>query len=144
MRYHYDRCDNGQTVEVVMTIAEMLRREKKQRDGRHAIMLTRAEVGESGPGKRVRAFRNVASEIRGFSSNPGTWPLVSRAAGVNKHQIKEAAADLANAGIQTDFTPSGEIVFRDNAHRNKVLQHLGMFDQQASYGQRAPSDPRNF
>lgn len=124
--YLYRRNDTGEIVEVTMTISEMARRQKGD-----AIVL-RID------GKRVRAKRELAGEVAQQGGQSTGWPLVSRAAGVCKHQIGAAAKDLAEAGIPTDFKPDGAIVFRDRKHRSRVLQHLGMFDHNAGYGDRSP------
>jgi len=121
MQYNFKRRDTGEIVTMIMTVAEMVK-------AGNTITL------EDG----VQADRDIPSEMAGTQAIPGTWPMTSRAAGVPKHQIGEAAADLARAGIPTDFKPNGEVVFRDRQHRSRVLNHIGMFDQQAGYGDRAP------
>lgn len=124
--YLYRRVDNDQIVELTMTISEMQRRQKG-----NAIVL---RIG----GKRVRAVRELAGEVAQQGGQSTGWPMKSRAAGVNKNQIGAAAKDLADAGIPTDFTKDGEVIFRDRKHRSRVLQHLGMYDHNAGYGDRAP------
>jgi hypothetical protein len=129
--YLYRRVDNDQIVEVTMTISEMQRR---QRGGSIVLRVD---------GKRVKAVRELAGEVAQQGGQSTAWPMKSRAAGVNKHQIGAAAADLAKAGIPTDFTSDGEAVFRDRKHRSRVLQHLGMYDHNAGYGDRSPGQRIN-
>ncbi len=120
MIYCYRRRDNGHIVEVTMTVAEM------------------KAAGDVIEIDGVKADRDMPAEISGVRDIPSCWPLKSRAAGVPKHQIKEAGDSLARAGIPTDFTDTGEIVFRDRRHRSEVLEHIGMYDANAGYGDRAP------
>lgn len=76
-----------------------------------------------------------------YAPSPKNWPMESVAAGVNPLQIREAGEDLMKAGIPTQFTKEGAAIFEDRQHRNRVLEHLGMHDRDAGYGDRTPGKP---
>lgn len=79
-----------------------------------------------------RAYR-----VWGMSSaSTKGWPYVSDALGCHPDQIKEQAQSLLEAGIPTQFTKDGGLILQDNQHRNAVMAHNGIFDRDASYGQR--------
>lgn len=62
------------------------------------------------------------------------WPLKSKAAGVHKSLAGKAAEHAAKLGVPTEFTPTGEAVFRDRGHRRAFLKAHGMVDHDGGYG----------
>lgn len=65
---------------------------------------------------------------------PGAYPYVSDAMGVDVDGIPEAAAELARAGVPTQFTEDGGLIVEDRQHRKRVCEVIGMFDRDAGYG----------
>lgn len=62
------------------------------------------------------------------------WPMVSDAAAVAPSQISEAREiDRAN-GVPTNYTPQGQPVFENRAHRKRYLRAHRMFDKSGGYG----------
>lgn len=81
----------------------------------------------------------VAERARRINTQSSSgWPYSSDALGVGPDQIKEAGDSLAAAGIPTSFDKEGGLIVESRDHRNKVMGHLGMFDKDAGYGDRAP------
>jgi len=115
--YCYRRRDNGEIVERVITVAQM-------------IQLGNTLTLEDG----VKADRDIPAEMSGVHATPGAWPMESRAAGVNPDQIPQAREYAASLGVPTQFTKTGAAIFTDRQHRAKFLRAHGMFDQQAGYG----------
>lgn len=58
-----------------------------------------------------------------------TWPMTSLAAGVAPNQARAAMAEAARRGVPTEFTRSGDAVFRSAEHRRKFLKAHGMVDR---------------
>ena len=83
--------------------------------------------------KRTMA-RDFVKEQSGFKHRPGTWPLLSTAAGVLPQQIEEARAQSVALGVPTDFAPKGEAIFRSKRHRKEYCEAIHMFDQDGGYG----------
>ncbi len=65
--------------------------------------------------------------------SPGCWPMKSWSAGVHPDQVGEAAAHAAKLGVPTSFTPDGDAIFRDRAHRKQFLKAHGMHDKDGGY-----------
>lgn len=78
-------------------------------------------------------FRDFAAE-HSHSRSGDPWPLHSKALGVPPKQVKAAQKELQKAGVQADFTPSGEMILRSRSHRNDVMVAYGMHDNDAGYG----------
>lgn len=80
--------------------------------------------------------RDIAAEHRDFRDTPGNWPMVTDTLdGVCSSSAKELSDYLAKKGVPTEVRPNGDIVYRDNDHRNKVLKARGMRDRDAGFGQ---------
>ena len=119
MIYCY-RTHDGKVVELVMTVAEMQRRQRKDGsitldDGREAV-------------------RDYKTEFCGNPSNPGNWPMLSDGAGCHPSQIHDYQKHLKDAGCPTEYTPDGRAVFTSRAHRQKALRALGLHDRTGGFG----------
>ena len=108
---------DGTRIERFMLIAEYERRVK---DG---ILI------ENG----VRYERDLVADLPG-GQGCNTWPMKSVAAGVHPSQIDEYTAAGRAAGVDVQFTPDGDAVFHDRAHRRQCLKHWGMIDKDGGYG----------
>lgn len=122
--YCYRRKDNGELVEMQMSVFELVRRQQK--DG--SIVLD--DGGE--------AVRDYAEEMGGFRHCPGTYPMISEALGVHPSQIPAFAKDAADKGIPTEFTRDGGVIFRDRTHRREYCRAYGFFDKNAGYSDPTP------
>lgn len=70
-----------------------------------------------------------------MTSPPGVWPQKCDTAGVNPNDIPEAMAEAKARGVPTDFDPeTGQIIFRDRAHRKKYCEAFAYFDKDGGYG----------
>lgn len=104
---------NGEIVELVMTVAEM---EKRQKNGK--IL----HGGET-------LHRDMASEMSGRAPvSCSIWPMKSDAAGVNPDQIPEARAESIKQGVPTDFDSEGRAIFTSASHRQKYCIANGLRD----------------
>lgn len=118
--YHYIDRNTGEKFELMMTISEMMRRQKK--DG------TISHEGRT-------LHRDITSEHRGFSNTPGAWPMLSDAAGVHPSQVGAAFKESVGFGIPTRFHPeTGQAIFESRAHRKAFLKAKGMYDRSGGYG----------
>ena len=118
-KYMYQRADNKEVVELIMSISEMERRQFDG-DGGQYIKLDDGVLAQ-------RLWTPVGGQL------PQNWPLVSTAAGVGADQIREAMAIDRKAGIQTDYTPDGDVIFKSPGHRRNWLREHRMFDRKAYY-----------
>lgn len=78
-----------------------------------------------------RRTKHPASKLRNIS---GKWPIVSEAMAVNPEQVGEAREILKRAGVNTEYTKTGEPILRSAAHRKQHAQALGFFDRNGGYG----------
>jgi hypothetical protein len=62
------------------------------------------------------------------------WPIESCAAGVHPDEIPDMRKIDAKHGVPTQYTPDGDPILRDRAHRKKYLAVHGMHDRSGSYG----------
>lgn len=117
--YRIDGTD--EPVELVMSIAEMERRE--------------------GPGGRITmedgrtAVRDYATELSGRPMPTGTWPMKCDAAGCHPDQIpamREHARRVA--GVAVDFTSDGRAIFESPGQRKRYLRSVGLRDNNGGYG----------
>lgn len=117
-RYSYVT-KSGDRFELVMTIAEMQRRQKP--DGSITAVVN---------GRRLRGTRDYGGDLStvGTPAKSG-WPLHSEAAGVWPGQVKEAEAHAASVGVPTKFDGQGRAVFTDPAHRRRFLKAHGLHDR---------------
>lgn len=118
--YIYKDNETGESFELMMSMSEMLRRQRKDgsiiHDGR-------------------KLFRDVVSEHRNVTSNTDTWPLLSDAAGVHPSQAEDAYKQSADIGVPTRFHPdTGQAIFESRSHRKAFLKAKGMYDRSGGYG----------
>jgi len=115
--YVYQRADNDEVLEVVMTSEELAER---QFNGSHGQYI---ELDGGTLAKRI--YTPIGGHL------PANWPIVSSAAGVGQSQIREAMAIDRKAGVPTEYTPDGDVIFNSAPHRNKWLRAHNMFDRKA-------------
>ena len=119
--YCFIRADNRQPIELVMTAAELQKRQSKE----GWIKLDDGAL----------AFRDLRAEHAGAKHCPGNWPMESDAAGVDPSQVKEAAQHAKSLGIPTEFNPqTGNPVFTSRSHRKKYCEAVGLYDRNGGYG----------
>lgn len=114
------RTEDGEKVELLMTVSERNRRERDWivvlDDGR-------------------KAKRDLRAEHGGFKANISGWPMKCDAAGVHPDQAKEAYDESVRMGTPTEFDrTTGQAVFRDRAHRRDYLRSVGLHDRDGGYG----------
>ena len=56
---------------------------------------------------------------------PWRWPRKSESAGCHPSQVKEMQEAYAKCGVQTEFTPAGEAIFRSRGHEKAHLKVSG-------------------
>ncbi len=113
MIYCY-RDPEGAAVELVMTVAQMERRSRKDRSIRHQGQVLQ---------------RDLAAEIGGFNDTNDTgWPIQSDAAGCHPCQIQETERQLKERGVRMEHTRDGRAVFTSPAHRRKCLKAMNVHD----------------
>ena len=118
--YTYKDKETGEKFELMMSISEMMRRQKK--DG---------TIVHDG---RV-LHRDIVSEHRGFSNTPGAWPMMSDGAGVHPSQVEAAYKESVGFGVPTSFHPeTGQAIFESRSHRKAFLRAKGMYDRSGGYG----------
>lgn len=71
----------------------------------------------------------------------GNYPYASDAMGVNPGRIPEAQRLLAEHGVKTEYTATGEPIIRDKAHRKAHCRALGFWDRDSGY---SDPEPLNF
>lgn len=108
--------DAGDRVERTMSVKEY---ETRVRDG----VLT--EAGAT-------LTRDMMADIPGGPSCGG-WPIKSLSMGCHPSQIEEFKGEARRAGIDIDFTPTGDAILRDKAHRKAYRKHRGMVDFDGGY-----------
>lgn len=110
---------------------------------RYARRLTASGEFEDVPqyfldGVRVskRLYDAALPDAEGIPAGPPLkgWPLVSNAAAVHPRQVEEAKALDRKKGVPTEYTPAGQPVLRDRAHRKRYLKAHGLRDNEAGYG----------
>jgi hypothetical protein len=118
--YVYVDRNTGEKFELMMTISEMMRRQKPDGTIKH-------------DGRTLH--RSIAAEHHGVSSTPGNWPMRSDAAGVHPSQTGEAYSESVKLGVPTRFDPqTGQAIFESRSHRRDFLKAKGMFDRSGGYG----------
>ena len=111
--------DSDETVEHFMSLAKY-----------DALKWVDGEVVIDG----ARLARDLATEKRGFRHAAGNWPIYSDAFGCHPDQVQESMQEATKRGVPTEYTRDGRAVFRDRAHRKKVLSAFGFRDNDAGYG----------
>ena len=61
-------------------------------------------------------LRDLVAEHGGTGLACDTWPMTSDAAGVSGRQVKEATEEARKAGVPTEFTPDGRVIFTGPQH----------------------------
>lgn len=118
--YIYTDRQTGEKFELMMTISEMWRRQRRDGSIKHE-------------GRTLH--RDLTSEHRGMTSNPGNWPMKSDAAGVHPSQAGAAYSESVKMGVPTQFDPrTGQAIFESRSHRRDFLKAKGMFDRSGGYG----------
>lgn len=118
--YVYRDESTGEKIELMMTVAEMSRRQRK--DG------TIVHEGKT-------LLRDIAAEHGGFRNTPGAWPMKSDAAGVHPSQAGEAYEESARLGVPTRFdSETGQAIFESRSHRRAFLRAKGMYDRNGGFG----------
>ena len=57
-----------------------------------------------------------------YIAAPWRWPRVSEAAGCHPKQVKIMQEAYAKLGVNTEFTPTGEAIFRTKEHEKAHLK----------------------
>lgn len=65
------------------------------------------------------------------------WPMISEAAAINPEDVPREQARLKKRGIYTEYTPTGEPIFRSPSHRKAYCEAVGLYDRNGGY-----SDPQ--
>lgn len=65
------------------------------------------------------------------SAPSANWPLVCTASGVHPDDAGKLRTLLAEKGVPTEVTRSGDPIYTDAAHRRRALKARGMFDKAA-------------
>lgn len=114
--YVYERLDTGEVVEVVLTVAQMTKRQNGE-----IIVLG----PDDGLDEEVAARRRLDLERPGAQTS---WPhggLESDALGVHPDQAEEAMAHADRIGVPTEFDrETGCAIFRSRAHRKRYVDEL--------------------
>lgn len=117
------RKDDGSLVEMVMTVAEMERRQRKD-------MTIRLDDGSIGT-------RDISAEVMGtaWHAPDRMWPIRSDAAGCHPSQVDEYQTAAASMGVPTEWDRStGQAIFRSREHRRQLLRAWGWHDKSGGYG----------
>lgn len=118
--YVYRDQSTGEKVEIMMTVSEMARRQRK--DG------TIVHEGRT-------LLRDIVSEHRSAPQTSSCWPMMSDAAGVHPEQCGKAYEESVRIGAPTRFHPeTGQAIFESRGHRRAYLRAKGMFDRNGGYG----------
>jgi hypothetical protein len=81
--------------------------------------------------------RDMQSEQSGRRSRCDTYPYPSDALGVNPSQVQQFMENDRKHGVPTEYTPEGQPIMRDRAHRRRYCKLYGVVDRNAGY-----SDPQ--
>lgn len=118
--YVYRNDETGEQIELMMTIAEMHRRQR--RDGTIVY-----------DGKKYRRWISAEHGLR--AATPGNWPMKSDAAGVHPSQVGAAYNESVSLGVPTRFdSETGQAIFESRGHRKAFLRAKGMYDRSGGYG----------
>ena len=122
-KYLY-RNDDDDLVEVEKTLDEILENPfYASKDGKDLQRDVQAELDRDGK-------NDVHKPRKGIPK----WPIYSDAAGINPNQAKQAHDHLAMHGVKTDYTSTGEAIFRSRGHRKAHLKAMGLIDRSGGYG----------
>lgn len=118
------RTSDEELHEVVMTIKEMLAKQRK--DG-----TIRLDDGR-------RATRDIGAEQAGMDHHCALWPRESTAVGVSPKQVKKAYEDSVERGVPTEFAANGDAIFRDKHHERRYCEAIGFHQRNAGYSDAVP------
>lgn len=108
MRYVYRREDNGELVELWMTVEEMERRQ-----GKNGFIIL-----DDG----VKAIRDYAEEHRQFTVEK---PITSDGLGCHPEQCREFEEQARSLGVPVEFDRrTGQALFTGRRHRNRYIKAL--------------------
>lgn len=88
-------------------------------------------VGKAPMAIRIKgetAKRSYEAESKSVPA-PAGWPIECVASGVHPEQAGELRKHLADRGVATEITPSGNPIYTDAQHRRKALKARGMVDR---------------
>ena len=114
--YEYEFLDNGEHVELVLSVAEMEHRQLP--DGTMTIDGRKA--------RRVYGFETQATSAG--------WPIYSQSIACHPRQVKQFSETLQQAGVPTFVRSDGCPELRDRAHRKKVFHALKVIDLDGGCG----------
>lgn len=83
-------------------------------------------------------FRDIGADHSKVPHYPGCWPQVSNSFGVAVEDIPKAVDAARRDGFTLEFTPEGNAIFTDRAHRKRACELFGYFDRNAGYGDATP------
>lgn len=66
------------------------------------------------------------------------WPYASNAAATDPENIPKEKEILKRHGVKTDYTPTGEPIFRSPAHRKAHCEVFGLYDRNGGHGDPMP------
>jgi hypothetical protein len=117
--YCYRRRDNGEIVELTMTVAQM----EVAEGADHAV---ECEDG-------VIADRDITAEhIK--TQEASCWPQYSDAIGVHPDQRQAAYEASVREGVPTRYDREGRAILTSRSHRRKLLKAKGLVDHDGGYG----------
>jgi len=119
MRYVYRIQGTRETVELEMTVAELVRRQRP--DG--TINLGGGRIGE----------RDWSAENAPQTAKASCWPMESDALGVHPGQIPEASRRFREMGVPTRFAPNGAAILENRRHRAQLIRARGFHDRDGGY-----------
>ena len=123
-KYLY-RDDDDNLVEIERTLEEILENPHyASKDGKDLQRDVTAELDRDGKSASMSQPRKGIPK----------WPIYSDAAGINPAQAKQAHDHLAMHGVKTDYTSTGEAIFRSRGHRKAHLKAMGLVDRTGGYG----------
>lgn len=124
-KYMYRNQINQKLVEIERSLEEILENPLyMSEDGQDLQRDVQAELERDGKNMKHRGPRKGIPK----------WPIHSDAAGINPSQAKEAHEHLAKHGVKTEYTQTGEAIFRTRGHRKAHLKAMGLIDRSGGYG----------
>jgi hypothetical protein len=127
MPFYCYRKENGEVIELFMTVAEM---EKFQDKEGNAVF------------RDEKIKRDIISEQREVPSTAGNWPQESDALGVHPSQVAQARQESIRLGVPTEFTSDGQAILTSASHRKQFAEALGYYDRNAGYNDPLPKRAR--
>ena len=123
-KYLYRNQDTDELVEIERSLEEILDNPfYASKDGKDLQRDVQAELDRDGKNQAHKPRKGIPK-----------WPIYSDAAGINPNQAKQAHDHLAMHGVKTDYTSTGEAIFRSRGHRKAHLKAMGLIDRSGGYG----------